>query len=83
MDIRVTQAHAETATERACMRDLSTKAGAEHLAKCIRTYWAARGVTVETEVVWVEASGTHGGAIGGVYGLKTKGIPVGRAAAGG
>lgn len=51
-------------------RDLSAKAGAEHLAKCLRAYWAAKGVTIETKV-------EHTGSAMGepVWAVRTIGIP--------
>lgn len=63
--------YAVRTVEEACTRDLSSRLGAEHLAKCLRTYWATQGVIIQTSI---EAVGHSSGEV--VYGVKTKGIPL-------
>lgn len=74
MNIMATQKFAEHKAEQACWRDLCTKEGAEHLARCIVYYWESRGIKVETQVY--QAVGGNDSHFGAVYGVKSIGIPV-------
>jgi hypothetical protein len=61
-------------SEPAYFRDLCTKQGAEHLARCIVYFWEARGFQVEAQVIQVV--GGESSHVGAVYGVRTKGIPL-------
>lgn len=61
----------ERVVDEALARDLSAQAGAHHLAKCLRSYWARQGVTIQTDVVVTAYAGDQA-----IWGVKTIGIPV-------
>lgn len=75
MNIMVSQKRTDDTVEEACARDLSSLEGAKHLVRCITYYWASRGFTVTVEVVPMTGTLANGGA---VYGVRSKGIPVGK-----
>lgn len=75
MNIMVSQRRAEDIVEDACARDLSSREGAEHLARCIQAHWARKGVRVTVEVVPLTGVMANNGA---VYGVRSTGIPTGK-----